>query len=78
MAFPILLCLFVLLFIVIPTAFQLYHGGDMMDEMRMRMPKPTLLTTQGIFNLSHHIGMVREQLAFDDIVSCTPQGNGLH
>ena len=40
------------------TVFQLYHGGDMMYEMKRRKPEPTLLPTQGIFNLSHHIGMV--------------------
>ena len=36
----------------------LYHGSDMMDEMRRRKPKPTLLLIEGIFNLPHHIGMV--------------------
>ena len=35
------------------------------------MYEPTLLSTQGIFNLSHHIGMVWEELAFDDAVSYT-------
>ena len=38
-------------------------------------PKPTLLLTQGIFNLPHHIGMVLEELTFDDAVSYTQQGN---
>ena len=47
-----------LLFYTIPTCFQLYHGPDSMHEMRRRKPKPTLLPTQGIFNLPHHIGMV--------------------
>ena len=35
-----------------------YHGGDMMYEMRRSKPEPTLLLTQGIFNLQHRIGMV--------------------
>ena len=47
-----------LLFYTIATIFQLYHGGDMMYEMRRRKPEPTLLPTRGIFNLIHHIGMV--------------------
>ena len=29
-------------------------------------PEPTLFPNQGIFNLSHNIDMVWEQLAFDD------------
>ena len=41
----------------IATVFQLYRGYDMIYEMR-RKPEPTLLLTQGIFNLPHHIGMV--------------------
>ena len=45
--------------------------------MRRGNPKPTLLTTQGIFNLGHHIGKVREELAFDDAVSYAQQGNEL-
>ena len=37
----------------------LVHGSDMMYEMRRRgKPEPTLLSTQGIFNLPHHIGMI--------------------
>ena len=61
-------CLFVLLLVyAIATVLQLYLGADMMYEMR-RKPKPTLLQTQGIFNLPHHIGMVSEELAFDDVV----------
>ena len=40
-----------LLFYAIATIFQLYHGGDMMYEMSRRKPEPTLLLTQGIFNL---------------------------
>ena len=47
-----------LLFYAIATLFQLYQGGDMMDEMRRKKPEPTLLPAQGIFNLPHHIGMV--------------------
>ena len=43
----------------------------------MRKPKPTLLTTCSIFNLPHYIGMVQEELAFDDTVSYTQRGNGL-
>ena len=38
----------------------------MMYEVRMRKPEPILLPTQGIFNLPHHIGMAREELALDD------------
>ena len=49
--------------------FQLDHGGDMMYEMRRRKLEPTLFLTQGIDNLPHHIGMVREELAFDDAVN---------
>ena len=37
----------------------------MMNAIR-RKPEPTLLLTQRIFNLLHHIGMVCEELAFDD------------
>ena len=51
--------------------------GDMMYQMRRRKRKPTLLPTQGTFNLQHHLGMVWEELAFDDAVSYTQQGNGL-
>ena len=51
---------------------QLYHGGDMMYEMRKLKPEPTLLPTQGNFNLPHHIGM-----AFDDPVGYTQHGNGV-
>ena len=66
-----------LLFYAIATIFQLCHGGDMMYEMRKTKPEPTLLPTQGIFNLPHHIGMVEKELAFDDHVSYTQRGNGL-
>ena len=38
-----------------------------------RKPKRTLLQTQGIFNLPHHIYMVWEQMAFDDAVRYTQQ-----
>ena len=41
-----------------------------------RKPEPTLLPTQGTFNLPHHLGMVWEELAFDAAVSYTQQGNG--
>ena len=45
-----------------------------MHEMR-RNPEITLV--QGIFKLTHHIGMIGEDLAFDDDVSYTHWGNGL-
>ena len=48
----------VLLFYAIVTVFQLYHGGDMMHEMRRRKSKPMPSPTQEIFNLPHHLGMV--------------------
>ena len=50
--------LFCLLLYTIATVLQLYHGGDMMDQMTSRKPKPTILPTQGIFNLPYHVGMV--------------------
>ena len=37
-----------------------------MHEMRRRMPERTILLTQGNFNLPNHIGMILEELAFDD------------
>ena len=46
-------------------------------KMRRRKHEPTLLLTQGIFNHPHHIGMVWEELAFDDTISYTQQENGL-
>ena len=47
------------LFYTIATAFQLYHGGDMMYDMRRKKPEPTLLPTHWIFSLPRHdIGMV--------------------
>ena len=63
-----------LLFYAIATVFQVYHGRDMIYEIRKRKPASTLLLTQGSFNLSHHVGMVCEELAFDDAVSYTQQG----
>ena len=36
-----------------------------------RKPEPTLLLTQGISNLTHHIDVAWEQLAFDDVVYTT-------
>ena len=59
-------------FFTIATVFQLYHGDARLYEMRRRKADPTLLPTQGIFNLPHHIGMV-----WDDAVSYTQWGNGL-
>ena len=46
------------LFCAIATVFQLYHGSNMMYEMRRRNPEPTLLPAHCIFNLSHHKGMI--------------------
>ena len=40
----------------------------MMYEMRKRKPENTLLQTQGVFNLPHHIGMVWQKLVFDDVI----------
>ena len=60
-----------LLFYVIATVFQLLLDGDMIYEMRRWKREPTLLLTQGIFNLPHNIGMVWEELAFDNAVSYT-------
>ena len=47
-----------LLFYTIATVLQLYLGGNMMYDMRRIKPKPTLLPTQRVFHLPHHIGMV--------------------
>ena len=44
----ILIIYLLLLFYTIATIFQLYHGGDMMYEMRKRKPEPTLLRNHGI------------------------------
>ena len=65
------------LFYAIATVFQLYHSHHFMYQIRRRKPEPTLLQTQGLFNVPQHIGMVREKLAFDDAVSYTQWGNGL-
>ena len=46
---------------------------DVWDEE----PEPTLLPTQAIFNLPHHIGMVEDELAFDDYASYAQWGDGL-
>ena len=43
----------------------------MMYEMRRKKPERILLPTKGIFNLPDHIGVVCEELAFDDAVSYT-------
>ena len=70
--------LFVYLYVRCFTPWQhflLYHGGDMMYEMRKL--EPTLLLIQGLSNLPHHIGMVLEELAFDETISYTQWGNGL-
>ena len=64
------------LFFAIATIFQLYLGSDMMYDMGRRKPKSTLLPTQRNFNLPHHIGIVREELAFDDTQSYTYQRSG--
>ena len=72
-------CLFVclLLFYAIARVFQLYYCRDVMYEMRRRKPEPILSPTQEICNLPHNIGMVWEELAFDDFVSYTQQGNAI-
>ena len=68
--------LFVLLLLyAIATVFLLYHGNDMIHELRRRKPEPTILSMQGIFNLPHH--MIWEEVAFDDAVSYTQQGKWL-
>ena len=38
----------------------------MMREMGRRKPKLNRLLTQGIFNLPHHTGRIKEELAFDE------------
>ena len=48
----------------------------MMYELRKEKPEPTLLSTEGIFNLPH-VGMVRKELVFGDTVSYTPWESGL-
>ena len=72
----LLLACFVAVF-AIATLFKLYLGGNMMYEKRRRKRERTLLLTQVIFNLPHHISMIQEELAFDDAVSYTQEGNGL-
>ena len=67
----------VCLLCAIATVFQLYHDGGMMNEMSRRKPESTLLPTEGLFNLPHHIGMVWEELAFDNTISFTQWGDGL-
>ena len=47
-----------LLLYTIENVFQLYHGGDMTYEMMRRKHELILLSTQGVFNLPYHIGMV--------------------
>ena len=47
-----------------------------MYEMR-RKAKLTVLLTPGIFNLPLHIGIVWEELAFDDAVSYKQRGHWL-
>ena len=46
---------------------------DIMYEMRRRKPEPKLVSTQGAFNLAHHISMVCKELAFDKAISYTQQ-----
>ena len=41
----------------------------------MRRKEPTLLPAQGIFILQQLIGLLWEELAFDEAVSYTQQGN---
>ena len=65
-----------LFFSTTARVYQSYHGGDLcMRWGRDRKPEPTPLLTQGIFHLPHHIGMVWEELAFDNTVSYTQRGN---
>ena len=68
-------CLFPLLILCTIAIFQLYLRINVMYEMRRRKRELTTLPTQGIFNLPHHIGTVWKELAFDDAVSFTQQGN---
>ena len=63
--------LFVVVLCPLGTVFQLYHGSVMMYEKTRRNPEPTPLLTQWIFNLPHRVGMVWEELVFDDAVSYT-------
>ena len=54
------ICLLVVV-LQISTVLQLYYWGDMMYEIRRKKSESTLLLTKGIFNLSHHIGMLSEE-----------------
>ena len=40
--FCVFIFVYLLLFYVIKTVFQLYHGSDTMSEIRRRKPEPTL------------------------------------
>ena len=44
--------------------------------MRRRKLEPTVVLTQRTFNILFHVGMVGEELAFDDAVSYTQWENG--
>ena len=46
----------------------------MKNEVRRRKPEPTLLLTQAIFFHPHRVGMVSEELAFDDVVKLYTAG----
>ena len=46
----------------------------MMYETRKRKPAPTLLPTQGFFDVPHHIGMAHKELAFDDMHTSPAEG----
>ena len=59
-----------LLFYTIATVFQLYHGGNIMYEMRRRNPEPT----QGIINNPTPYRHGMRGLAFDDAVSYAQHG----
>ena len=64
--------LFVCCCFTIATVFQLYHGGEMMYKKRRKKAWAyTFTNSRNFFNLPHHIGMVWEELAFDDAVSYT-------
>ena len=62
-----IVCLFVVVLCysnsISVTSWQWYDVLLKYYEMRRRKPELTLLPTQGIFNLAHHIGMVWEELA---------------
>ena len=49
----------------------------MMYEMWRIKPELTPFLTQGIFYLQDHTDMVWEELAFDEAILYTQQGNGL-